>query len=109
MSLGKDINQPVFRALSDPTRRAILELLADQPRSIGALVSHFEVSRPAIAKHLKVLEDAQLIAVSQQGRERINSFQPLALKSAADWMRWFDQFWDDRLERLKHAVEEECL
>ena len=98
--------QPVFRALSDPTRRAIIEILATEPRSIGDIVDEFEVTRPAVAKHLKILEEGGLITVQQQGRERINALNPAALKCAADWLNYFDQFWDGRLAKLKKAVEE---
>ena len=98
--------QPVFRALSDPTRRAIIEILAEEPRSIGDIVDEFDVTRPAVAKHLKILEEGGLIAVRRQGRERINELKPAALKCAADWLNYFDQFWDDRLAKLKKAVEE---
>jgi len=100
-------SQPVFRALSDPTRRAILEMLAEQPRSIGAIAGDFDVSRPAVAKHLKILHEGGLIEVRHKGRERINFLRPEALKVAADWMSHFDQFWDDKLVQLKHAVEED--
>jgi len=97
--------QPVFRALSDPTRRSILEILAQEPCSIGAIANEFDITRPAIAKHLKILQEGDLIKVRQQGRERINELNPAALKTAAEWFSHFDQFWDDRLEKLKQAVE----
>ena len=99
--------QPVFRALADPTRRAILEMLAEAPRSIGAVADEFDVSRPAVAKHLKILEEGGLLLVEQKGRERINHLNPQALQSARDWLGFFDRFWDEKLMELKSAVEKE--
>ncbi|MGE0183437.1 MAG: ArsR/SmtB family transcription factor [Parvularculaceae bacterium] len=97
--------QPVFRALADPTRRAIIAMLADKPKTIGAIAASFEMSRPAVAKHLKILEEGDVIRVVAKGRERINSLNPDALRSAAQWLAVFDRFWDDRLARLKMEVE----
>ena len=97
--------QPVFRALADPTRRAIISMLAERPLTIGEVVSRFDVTRPAIAKHLRILEEGDVIRVTPKGRERINALNPGALKRAADWLALFDRFWDDRLARLKAEVE----
>ncbi len=97
--------QPVFRALADPTRRAIISMLAERPRTIGEVAAAFAVTRPAIAKHLKVLEQGDVIRVTPNGRERINSLNPEALKRAAEWLAIFDRFWDDRLAKLKMEVE----
>ncbi len=99
--------QPVFRALADPTRRAIISILAERPRTIGEVASAFPVSRPAIAKHLKILEESDIIRVMAKGRERINSLNPEALKRAAEWLGVFDRFWDDRLAKLKTEVEKD--
>jgi DNA-binding transcriptional ArsR family regulator len=97
--------QPVFRALADPTRRRILRDLAREPASIADVASRFEITRPAVVKHLAILREGGLIAVEPRGRERINVLRPLGLKSASDWLSFFDAFWDDRLAKLKHAVE----
>ena len=103
-----DHAQPVFRALADPTRRAIVMLLADQDLRVGDIAARFEMTRPAVAKHLAVLKSADLIRVSTAGRERINHLNPAALKAATDWLAWFDRFWDDRLAALKSAVEKDA-
>ncbi|HNR77546.1 MAG TPA: metalloregulator ArsR/SmtB family transcription factor [Parvularculaceae bacterium] len=97
--------QPIFRALADPTRRAIISMLAEKPMTIGAIAASFDVSRPAIAKHLKILEEGDVIRVIPKGRERINSLNADALRRAAQWLAIFDRFWDDRLARLKMEVE----
>ena len=100
----KDV-QPVFRALADPTRRAIIAMLADGERPIAEIAAAFDMTRPAVAKHLAVLRDGDLIAVAKRGRERINRLNPRALRTAADWLNHFDVFWDERLAALKKAVE----
>jgi DNA-binding transcriptional ArsR family regulator len=97
--------QPVFRALADPTRRRILRDLAREPASIADVASRFEISRPAVVKHLAILREGGLITVQPRGRERINVLKPQPLRSAADWLNFFDAFWDDKLAKLKHAVE----
>ncbi|WP_444997421.1 ArsR/SmtB family transcription factor [Aliikangiella sp. IMCC44359] len=98
-------HQPVFRSLADPTRRAILYMLKQQDLCIGDIAEHFKMTRPAIAKHLKILHEAELIAIQNKGRERINTLNLPRLMSALDWFNYFDQFWDERLADLKQVVE----
>lgn len=104
--MRNDPAQPVFRALADPTRRAILSMLAKGDQPIGDIAAKFDMTRPAVAKHLAILKDGDLITVEAIGRERINKLNPAALKTAQDWLNHFDQFWDERLTKLKKAVEE---
>ena len=97
--------QPVFRALADPTRRRILRDLAREPASIADVASRFEMSRPAVVKHLTILREGGLIAVAPRGRERINVLKPDNLRTASQWLSFFDAFWDEKFAKLKHAVE----
>jgi len=97
--------QTVFRAISDPTRRAIIGMLADQAMSVGEVADHFDMTRPAIAKHLKILGEGGLITVEAKGRERINRLNPAPLQSISEWISVFDRFWDERLAKLKEEVE----
>lgn len=106
MQIAHQTAQPVFRALADPTRRAILSMLAAGPRPIGDIAAEFDMTRPAVAKHLAVLREGDLIRVEAKGRERINHLNPAPLKSAAEWLSWFDRFWDEKLADLKAIVEE---
>lgn len=99
------MQQPVFRAIADPTRRSIMSLLAEGEQSLGDIASHYEISRPAVSKHLKILEQGGLVHVRSHGRERLHTLQPDALKSVAEWLSFFSPFWDDKLENLKRAVE----
>lgn len=97
--------QDVFRALSDPTRRAIIGLLAQKPLSVNEISAYFDMTRPAVAKHLKVLQRGDIISVKAMGRERINHLEPLALKSVADWLSHYSHFWDEKLAKLKSTIE----
>ncbi|NOX81591.1 MAG: winged helix-turn-helix transcriptional regulator [Alphaproteobacteria bacterium] len=98
--------QPVFRALADPTRREIISMLAVSARPISDITDAFDITRPAIAKHLRILEQGGLITVEVKGRERINRLNPQALKAASDWLNYFEAFWDERLAKLKEVVED---
>ncbi|WOR13719.1 metalloregulator ArsR/SmtB family transcription factor [Hyphomonas sp. FCG-A18] len=97
--------QLVFRAIADPTRRSIMAMLATGERSLNQIASDYEMSRPAVAKHLGVLREGGLIEVEARGRERVHRLRPEALKTVSDWLSFYSQFWDEKLENLKQAVE----
>ena len=97
--------QGAFRALADPTRRHILMLLSAEDMTIGEVSNQFDMTRGAVKKHLKILEEGNLISVHTQGRERINHLEPLGIKSAADWLSYFNQFWDNKLTALGEAIK----
>lgn len=99
--------QAAFRALADPTRRGIIGLLAERDMTIAEVAGHFAMTRAAVKKHLTVLHQGEIVVSEARGRERINRLQPMALKTAADWLGHFEHFWDDRLAALKDAVEAE--
>ncbi|MEP2533368.1 metalloregulator ArsR/SmtB family transcription factor [Shimia sp.] len=99
--------QPTFRALADPTRRDILRMLGDRDMTIAEVSDHFDMTRAAVKKHLVVLGDGGLITVRAEGREKINSLNAHALRPVADWLGWFESFWDTRLDALKSAIEKE--
>jgi len=102
--MNQDI-QLSFRALGDPTRRQILQKLTTSDMTITEVVDQFDLTRTAIRKHLSILEEGQLITVTQSGKERINCLNPRGLKNTAQWFNHFDQFWDSALKSLTHAVE----
>ena len=95
----------VFRAIADPTRRAILDRLRAGPANAGALAADFRSSRPAISKHLRVLRDARLVADRRVGRERVYAVQPLPLQSVAGWLEGYRSFWQSALTELKRNLE----
>lgn len=100
-----DTLQPAFRALADPTRRAILHMLGQGEMTIAQVSDQFDMTRAAVKKHLTVLQEGDLIAVRTKGRERINTLHVAGMKPLTDWLNFFDQFWDEKLADLKTAIE----
>ncbi|MCW5831656.1 MAG: helix-turn-helix transcriptional regulator [Labilithrix sp.] len=95
----------IFAALADPTRRAILARLSEGAAPVKDLVEPFELSGPAITKHLKVLERAGLISRSREGRERPCRLEPRALAPAADWIEQYRAMWEEQLDRLESYLK----
>ena len=95
-----------FAALADPTRRAILARLVLGETSVGDLAKPFDISGPAISKHLKVLERAGLIARSREAQWRPCRIEPRALKSVDDWLKRYRRFWEERFDRLDEYLRE---
>jgi DNA-binding transcriptional ArsR family regulator len=89
-----------FSALSDPTRRAIVERLADGEASVTELASPFAMSLPAVSKHLKVLEKAGLISRGRKAQWRPCRLEPEPLKEASEWLEEYRRLWEERLDRL---------
>lgn len=94
-----------FAALAHPTRRQILRLLEDGPQAVSTLADHFPHSRPAISRHLSVLEDAGLVRRRKHGRERRCELDPGPLVSADAWIRHYRRFWASRLDALEDYLE----
>ena len=97
----------VFEALADPTRRRIVELLAEEERSVGDLASHFPSSRPAISKHLRVLREAGVVDSRGDAQRRIYRLEPEALGEAEGWLARPRKFWEQRLDVLEARLREE--
>jgi DNA-binding transcriptional ArsR family regulator len=95
-----------FAALADPTRRAILARLSSGEASVTELAAPFEMSLPAISKHLKVLERAGLITRGRDAQWRPCRLEPRPLKSAADWLEHYRVFWEESLDRLEGYLSE---
>ncbi|MBD2165241.1 winged helix-turn-helix transcriptional regulator [Calothrix membranacea FACHB-236] len=95
-----------FAALADPTRRAILAHLAKGEASVTELAQPFEMSLPAISKHLKVLERAGLIARGREAQWRPCRLEAQTLKEAADWIEQYRQFWEQNLDRLDEYLQQ---
>jgi DNA-binding transcriptional ArsR family regulator len=101
-----------FAALADPTRRAILARLATGEASVTELAKPFDMSMPAISKHLKVLERAGLIAHGREAQWRPRRLEPKALKEVHEWVEHYRQFWEqsfDRLDAYLHKLKQEQL
>ena len=84
---------PVFRALADPTRRRVLDLLRDGVRSVTELQADFKISQPALSRHLKVLRDAKLVVFRRTGRLNVYQLNAEPMEAASDWMRHYEDFW----------------
>ena len=97
----------VFKAVADPTRRALLDRLRAGGRPAGELAGDFAVSRPAISKHLRVLREARLVATRREGRRRIYELVPRPLGDIDAWLAEYRQFLRGSLERSKAHVESE--
>ena len=95
-----------FSALADPTRRAILARLSSGPASVNDLAAPFSMSLPAVSKHLKVLERAQLIARGKEAQWRPCEIKAAPLKEATDWMEQYRRFWEERFDRLEEYLKE---
>ncbi len=98
--------QVTFRALSDPTRRAILMHLHQGDMTIGEVTDKFDITRAAIKKHLTILEQGKVISVQTSGRERINHLEPMALKPVSEWINFFSAFWDEHLTKLQQTIKQ---
>jgi DNA-binding transcriptional ArsR family regulator len=95
----------VFQAIADPTRRAVLHLLAEKELPISEITSNFSMSRTAIAKHLHILSEAELVSSRKVGREKRYRLHPEPLAELKHWLSYYEKFWDNKLSMLKHLVE----
>ena len=98
------MRRDVFQAIADPTRRAILSLIALQAMTPNALAEHFDSSRQAVSKHIKILTECQLVRQEQTGREIYYHFNPEKMKVVADWLQPFHQLWEKRFDQLDHVL-----
>src|SRR5262249_6297562 len=96
-----------FQALSDPTRRALLDLLRQGRQPAGQIAEAFPVSRPAISRHLRLLRRAHLVREHREGRNRIYELNPEPLRAVDSWIEQYRVFWAQSLNNLKAFVEEE--
>lgn len=94
-------------AIADPTRRRIVELLAERDRTAGELVEKFDMSAPAISQHLKVLRDAGLVVSRAEGQSRIQSLNPAGLDELDEWLHRTRLFWSRRLDALERELRAE--
>jgi len=96
-----DREPDVFGAISHPARRRMLDLLVEADRSVNTIAGHFQMSRPAVSQHLRILLDAGLVTEQRHGRERRYHLVPARLGPVRDWIAHYEPFWDDHLQRLK--------
>src|SRR5262249_9607469 len=99
-----DREPDVFGAISHPARRRMLDLLVEGDRSVNTIAGHFQMSRPAVSQHLRILLDAGLVAEQRHGRERRYRLVPEQRGPVRDWIGHYERFWDDRLRQLQKLL-----
>ena len=100
------MRRDAFQAIADPTRRAILDLLAAQPLTLNGIAEHFDISRPAISRHVKILVECGVVVVRQRGRERYCEVQMDKLNAVSNWVEQYRAAWEQRFERLDETLNE---
>lgn len=101
------MQQDVFQAIADPTRREIIDLLADQSLPVNEVAGNFDISRPAVSKHIKILNECGLVIIRKKGRMRFCRADPRKLKQVADWTAKYQKFWSEKLDALEALLTEE--
>ena len=100
-----NLRRDVFQAIADPTRRAILFLVATQSMTAGAIASNFDTARPTVSKHLAILTECELLTQEQHGREMYYHLNPDKMKEIADFVEPFRQLWEDRFNKLENIMK----
>jgi DNA-binding transcriptional ArsR family regulator len=101
-----NLRRDVFQAIADPTRRAILLLLASQSLTAGAIAANFNTARPTVSKHLQILTECQLLKQEQNGREMYYQLNPQKMKEIADFIEPFRAMWDERFNKLETIMKQ---
>src|SRR4051812_36195732 len=104
MVATRERESDVFIAISHRARRRMLELLNSAERPVSDIAAHFDMSRPAVSQHLRILLDAGLVTEQRHGRERRYRLVPERLSPVRDWIALYERFWDDRLARLGRTL-----
>lgn len=94
----------VFQAIADPTRREILCLIAEEPLNLNSIAENFDMSRPAVSQHIKVLDESGLVAMWKKGRQRFCYIRPQKMKEVDQWLEPFRQLWEDRFDQLDQVL-----
>jgi DNA-binding transcriptional ArsR family regulator len=97
----------VFAALASPVRRSLLDLLADAPHTVQELAAHFDMKRPSVSEHLKLLKDTGLVQEQRAGRNRVYRLDATPLRDVADWLNPYEKFWRERLRVLAQLLDAE--
>ena len=100
-----NFRRDVFQAISDPTRRAILLLVASQSMTAGAIAANFDTARPTVSKHLQILTECELLKQEQSGREVHYHLNAAKMKEVADFIEPFRKLWDDRFNKLERVMK----
>ena len=101
------MRRDVFQAIADPTRREIIQLLSKQSLNVNAVADNFDISRPAISRHVRILTECGLLVIRRQGRERYCQADLRKLKQVADWTERYREFWTKKLDALEEYLEKD--
>jgi DNA-binding transcriptional ArsR family regulator len=101
------MRRDVFQAIADPTRREIIQLLSKQSLNVNAVADNFEISRPAISRHVRILTECGLLVIRRQGRERYCQADLRKLKQVSDWTERYREFWTRKLDALEELLEKD--
>jgi len=100
-----NLRRDAFQAIADPTRRAVLLLVATQSMTAGAIASNFDTARPTVSKHLQILTECELLKQEQNGREIFYHINAKKMKEVADFIEPFRNMWDDRFNKLETVMK----
>lgn len=101
------MSQDIFQAIADPTRRQIIDLLANEALPVNDVADRFDISRPAISKHLKILNECGLVVIRKKGRKRYCRADTRKLQEVIEWAQRYRKFWNERLDALEALLAEE--
>lgn len=104
--MAYEARRDVFQAIADPTRRSILNMIAARSMNLNTIAEQFDMSRPAISQHIKILNECGLIMMRSQGRERFCEMQPQKLSEVLDWVEPFRKLWEHRHEKLDKIFDD---
>jgi DNA-binding transcriptional ArsR family regulator len=99
------MRRDVFQAIADPTRREIIQMLAGKSLNLNAVAEKFDISRPAISRHIKILAECGLINIRKEGRERYCDAKPDKLNEVSDWVDQYRKLWEAKLDSLENYLE----
>jgi DNA-binding transcriptional ArsR family regulator len=98
--MAQEARRDVFQAIADPTRRQIINLIAHKSMTLNAIAENFEISRPAISQHIKILTECGMVVIEQVGRERFCEAKLDTLREVSNWVDQYRQFWNDKFNSL---------
>ncbi len=101
------MSQDLFQAIADPTRREIIDLLVARSMPVNEVAEQFDISRPAVSRHIKILNECGLVVIRKKGRKRFCRADPRKLKEVAEWTERYRRFWTEKLDVLEALLDEE--
>lgn len=102
--MAPEIRRDVFQAIADPNRRRMIDLLSKKPLTLNELAAKFQISRPAVSQHIKILHECGIIEIEQLGRERYCKIQPQQLTPAFLWLEKYNKQWESRIDSFENYL-----